>query len=122
MKLAKTLGMQPEQIVTWFENKRVRWKTKQLVKSYEVLKKQFKTVKADNFSYFLVVLFFFFFFFLNFHQICIGIIFWDVRFTNWDNYVYNFYTMFDFGEKNRREKISLVKYVMKRIDFVDYLV
>ncbi|KAH9602057.1 hypothetical protein KSS87_012800 [Heliosperma pusillum] len=48
IQLAKALGLQPRQVAIWFQNRRARWKTKQLEKDYNVLKRQFDALKADN--------------------------------------------------------------------------
>nr|VDC88144.1 unnamed protein product [Brassica rapa] len=48
MQLARALCLQPRQIAIWFQNRRARWKTKQLEKDYDTLKRQFDSLKAEN--------------------------------------------------------------------------
>ncbi|KAG6530118.1 homeobox-leucine zipper protein HOX21-like [Zingiber officinale] len=48
LQLARALGMQPRQVAIWFQNRRARWKTKQLEKDFDELRREFEAVKAEN--------------------------------------------------------------------------
>lgn len=46
VQVARELGLQPRQVAIWFQNKRARWKSKQIEKNYRVLKSNYENLKA----------------------------------------------------------------------------
>lgn len=47
VKIAEELGLKPRQVAIWFQNRRARWKTKQLERDYGILKANYDALKLD---------------------------------------------------------------------------
>ncbi|KFK37424.1 hypothetical protein AALP_AA4G255400 [Arabis alpina] len=47
VQLARELGLQPRQVAIWFQNKRARWKSKQLETEYNILRQNYNNLASQ---------------------------------------------------------------------------